>query len=151
MRAPGVGQRSILSALGGRREMGSRDVVRPENMEDGLPRADQVVGDEAPMALPPQGFRAHDRAALRAAQLAQHDEAGMKLVAHGVVGVVVKALVRPEGVHGRRDVYLSSPETPESGDVLIADRAGGRSEERRVGEECRARWAPDHLKKKNTA
>src|SRR2546430_12541128 len=24
----------------------------------------------------------------------------------------------------------------------------GRSEERRVGEECRSRWAPDHLKKK---
>src|SRR6266446_7236156 len=26
--------------------------------------------------------------------------------------------------------------------------AGGRSEERRVGKECRSRWAPDHLKKK---
>src|SRR3989338_158291 len=26
--------------------------------------------------------------------------------------------------------------------------SGGRSEERRVGEECRSRWAPDHLKKK---
>src|SRR2546422_11589317 len=29
-----------------------------------------------------------------------------------------------------------------------ADAAAGRSEERRVGEECRSRWAPDHLKKK---
>src|SRR2546430_10406024 len=26
---------------------------------------------------------------------------------------------------------------------------GQRSEERRVGKECRSRWAPDHLKKKN--
>src|SRR2546422_135551 len=26
---------------------------------------------------------------------------------------------------------------------------GGRAEERRVGKECRYRWAPDHLKKKN--
>src|SRR5256885_17024860 len=25
---------------------------------------------------------------------------------------------------------------------------GGRSEERRVGKECRSRWSPDHLKKK---
>src|SRR3712207_8119857 len=25
----------------------------------------------------------------------------------------------------------------------------GRSEERRVGEECRSRWSPDHLKNKN--
>src|SRR5256885_9835649 len=28
--------------------------------------------------------------------------------------------------------------------------AGGRSEERRVGKECRSPWAPDHLKKKKT-
>src|SRR5256885_17061678 len=27
-------------------------------------------------------------------------------------------------------------------------RRGHRSEERRVGEECRSRWSPDHLKKK---
>src|SRR2546430_12741958 len=28
-------------------------------------------------------------------------------------------------------------------------RPRSRSEERRVGEECRSRWSPDHLKKKN--
>src|SRR5215510_15734253 len=28
------------------------------------------------------------------------------------------------------------------------DRDRGRSEERRVGKECRSRWSPDHLKKK---
>src|SRR5438477_12166769 len=27
---------------------------------------------------------------------------------------------------------------------------GGRSEERRVGKECRSRWSPDHYKKKKT-
>src|ERR1035437_10867918 len=31
---------------------------------------------------------------------------------------------------------------------VAAVRRGGRSEERRVGEECRFRWSPDHLKKK---
>src|SRR5256885_17042482 len=30
-----------------------------------------------------------------------------------------------------------------------ARRRRGRSEERRVGKECRSRWSPDHLKKKN--
>src|SRR3712207_7628427 len=30
------------------------------------------------------------------------------------------------------------------------DPRAARSEERRVGEECRSRWAPFHLKKKNT-
>src|SRR3712207_9312237 len=41
--------------------------------------------------------------------------------------------------------------------VRLADRPGrarrashARSEERRVGEECRSRWSPDHLKKKKT-
>src|ERR1035438_6811713 len=34
------------------------------------------------------------------------------------------------------------------GDVLVRV---ARSEERRVGEECRSRWAPDHLKKNDCA
>src|SRR3989475_11853118 len=32
--------------------------------------------------------------------------------------------------------------------VVVRDDVGGRSEERRVGEECRSRWAACHLKKK---
>src|SRR5690625_7578820 len=32
--------------------------------------------------------------------------------------------------------------------VIKCDRSPRRSEERRVGKECRARWAPDHKKKK---
>src|SRR2546430_14915937 len=34
----------------------------------------------------------------------------------------------------------------ETGPNLVRDQ--GRSEERRVGKECRSRWSPDHLKKK---
>src|SRR3989449_9378887 len=30
--------------------------------------------------------------------------------------------------------------------VINAGTAGGRSEERRVGKECRSRWSPDHSK-----
>src|SRR5256885_4813875 len=32
--------------------------------------------------------------------------------------------------------------------ALLGVLAAGRSEERRVGKECRSRWSPDHLKKK---
>src|SRR5256885_12059018 len=32
--------------------------------------------------------------------------------------------------------------------VLFVASTFGRSEERRVGKECRSRWSPDHLKKK---
>src|SRR5687767_15796636 len=31
-----------------------------------------------------------------------------------------------------------------------SDRARRRSEERRVGKECRSRWSPDHYKKKSS-
>src|SRR3712207_9175189 len=30
----------------------------------------------------------------------------------------------------------------------VSGPSGSRSEERRVGKECRSRWSPDHLKKK---
>src|SRR5947209_19779800 len=33
--------------------------------------------------------------------------------------------------------------------VTASSRRGRRSEERRVGKECRSRWSPDQLKKKN--
>ena len=33
---------------------------------------------------------------------------------------------------------LQIPET------ILGDRSGGRSEERRVGKECRSRWSPYH-------
>src|SRR5256885_16360692 len=32
--------------------------------------------------------------------------------------------------------------------LLVAVTGAGRSEERRVGKECRSRWSPYHLKKK---
>src|SRR5947208_7353867 len=37
-----------------------------------------------------------------------------------------------------------------SGNQPTASRSKARSEERRVGKECRSRWRPYHLKKKKT-
>src|SRR2546430_12871744 len=51
---------------------------------------------------------------------------------------------RHAGVPDRPPNFVQRP-------TLIDDYQGaadGRSEERRVGEECRTRWAPYHLKKK---
>src|SRR5437879_5809325 len=147
MLAPWIDERAVRPTLGGRREMGASHVVHPEDVEDRLSFADQVIRDDAPMAPPPEGLGAHDRAAPFPAQLAQLDETSAELLAHGVVGIVVKALIRPESIHGRWDAYLPSPETSESGDVLIADR----SHRQRIGERllvelrirARARNGPD--------
>src|SRR2546430_13723245 len=46
-------------------------------------------------------------------------------------------------LHGRGQV-------DEEGGTLARFAADGRSEERRVGKECRSRWSPYHLKKKKT-
>src|SRR5262245_57254006 len=58
-----------------------------------LAGGDQVVRDNSPMASPPHGLRTHNCALPGMSQFAQLDEPGMKVLAHGVVGVVVKALV----------------------------------------------------------
>ena len=36
------------------------------------------------------------------------------------------------------------PEVVEEDVVTVTDETSGRSEERRVGKECRSRWSPDH-------
>src|SRR3712207_9472964 len=38
---------------------------------------------------------------------------------------------------------------PDAGGFQPPHKQRQRSEERRVGKECRSRWSPDHLKKKN--
>src|SRR3989454_12034033 len=54
-----------------------------------------------------------------------------------------------ECVAGEGPFY--SPETADTAWLILRDfllPLVERSEERRVGEECRSRWSPDHLKKK---
>src|SRR5689334_24779408 len=60
-----------------------------------------------------------------------------------VTGVQTCAL--PILARGRAD------EPGEAGDRQHGQRGGERSEERRVGKECRSRWSPYHEKKKKKA
>src|SRR5258707_12735421 len=49
---------------------------------------------------------------------------------------------------GQDDRQLSGRRRERPRRALRLDRDGKRSEERRVGKECRSRWSPYHLKKK---
>src|SRR6266513_5678040 len=49
----------------------------------------------------------------------------------------------------RRARAAASASPPRSRDRPARSRPSPRSEERRVGKECRSRWSPYHLKKKN--
>src|SRR2546430_4571696 len=62
------------------------------------------------------------------------------------VAEVVHGDGRPvgRGVDAERDAELDALRV----EGVVAPVVGGRSEERRVGEECRSRWSPYHLKKK---
>jgi hypothetical protein len=54
----------------------------------------QVIGDDTPMASPPQSLGTHDDAALVARVLDQPVEPSAEVAAHGIVGVIVT----PRGV-----------------------------------------------------
>ena len=51
--AAGVDERALGPRRGGRRQAGARHVARAEDVEDGLARADEIVGDDASVAPPP--------------------------------------------------------------------------------------------------
>src|SRR2546425_420330 len=60
-------------------------------------------------------------------------------------GVVVNAAI---GVSARVELKLGGPRirlvAEDLGEALECANSGGRSEERRVGKECRSRWSPYH-------
>src|SRR2546428_13299829 len=75
---------------------------------------------------------------------------GVPIVAQTVQEIVDQIQALPEG---SRILVLGPLVRDRKGEhqqlFATARRGGFRSEERRVGEEGRSRWAPDHLKKKN--
>src|SRR6478735_9233420 len=84
-----------------------------------LTGGEQVVGDDPPVAPPPHRFGAHYGAALGCAQPAQMIKRATEALAHGIVGIVVKTLVRPKRVHLRRYLAHATAQPPERGHVLI--------------------------------
>src|SRR5262245_20869434 len=76
------------------------------------------------MAAPPDGLSAHDRAPLLSAELEQPRKPRSPGFSHRVVRIVVKALVRPEGVHVRRYAGRLAAKPAEGGKVLVADPHG---------------------------
>jgi len=55
----------------------------------------QVVGDNAPVALPPQTFRTHDRCAMPGGYRAQLLERGCEFTCVGVVGERAEGAMLP--------------------------------------------------------
>src|SRR5690242_6492200 len=82
---------------------------------------EQVIGDDPPMAAPPHGFGAHDRAPLASSERQQSLHPLAKAVGQRVVGVVVKALVAPQAVDLGRDLVTPAAQAAELADELVPD------------------------------
>src|SRR5438067_2097360 len=77
------------------------------DVRDRLPGAEQIVGDDAPVAAPPERLGAHHGGRHLESELTQPREARGERGAHGVVGVVVETRVLPEGIGVLGDVALA--------------------------------------------
>src|SRR5262249_2276573 len=86
----------------------------------------KVVRDDAAVAPPPHGFCAHDGAMPRASALSQRRQPTAKAFTHGVVGVIVEALILPERIDVGRHVARAAAQAAQRCNVLITDLECGK-------------------------
>ena len=103
------------------------DVMSAQDMQYRLARRDEIVSNYPSMAPPPDGLSTHNCRRRSVTELAQPGQAGSKFVAHGVVRIIVKALIFPKRIHARRHIPVLAAESPEFGDMLITDFELGQS------------------------
>ncbi len=107
------------------RQVRSLNAILAEYVEYYLTGYDEIVGNDAPVAPPPNCLGTHNYGALCVSQFAQPRKSRSECVGHGVIGVIVKALVRPVGIISRRNFWVSVAQTTESTHVLISDLNSG--------------------------
>src|ERR1041385_2192975 len=86
------------------------DVISSQNVKHDFVRGDQIVCDDPAMTPPPHGLGAHHYTCRCMSQLAQPCYTESKFVACGVICIIMKALILPEGIHCRRQSTLPSAE-----------------------------------------
>ena len=101
------------------------DVRSPEDVHHALSRREEIVGDDPPVATPPDGFRAHDRASVLSALLSKSRQAQCERRRQRVVGVIPKATHPPICVKRELSVACSAPKATKFGNMLIADLPRG--------------------------
>ena len=119
----------------------------PKDMRDRDATRQEVIGDYAPMAAPPDGLCAHDRAAMPLGNITQLLKSGSKRIRRRVIGVCAKGGVSPIGVGRWRRIPWTASPAAERADVAVVDarisQGCGKDLriELRVG--SRARYRPD--------
>jgi hypothetical protein len=89
----GIGHRAARCQYSPWSERCWREVIGRHSMEYCLARRDEIVSNYSSMAPPPDGLSTHYCRYRSVPEFAQPGHAGSKLVAHGVVRIIVKALI----------------------------------------------------------
>ena len=100
------------------------DLRRSEDVHHLLAGGEEVVGDDAPVAAPPDGFRAHDRAPVLTTLLSELCQARGEWLRQSVIGIVPEASPPPICVGRGLGEALLAAETAEFCHMLVADSPG---------------------------
>src|SRR6266536_2631105 len=146
-----IDQCAFRSLAGGRRQFRGLDLSRAQNVEHGLARRNQIIGNDAPMTAPPNSFGAHDCDALVLAASSQPLQSGSERFGPGIIGVIAKAVVLPKVVGG---IGRAAAPAAELGKMLVCDAVPSELGRQRVEVELRigpgARDGP-HIRQQSCA
>jgi hypothetical protein len=99
----------------------SFEVISPQNVKHLISSGEQIVRDDSAMASPPNSLCARYGASLGMSQFSQSRQSGLELLAHRVIGEIVKASDLPKGIQRTWHDWAWGSRTSELSDVLIVD------------------------------
>ena len=118
----GVDHGSVVANHGARCQMCFIDMRRPEDVHNAFACGEEVVRDDTPMAAPPDGLGAHDRASVPATSVSEPRQTRCERQRQRVVRIIAKASHPPISVESEGSALRIFPRRPPSfGDMLIAD------------------------------
>src|SRR4051812_29506 len=107
--------------LGNFRQSCAYDLARSHDVKHLFTGCQEVIGNDPAMTPPPNRLCAHHGAMTHAAELTQSGQPRLKVGAHRVISVVVKALIFPEAIDTGCDSLGARTQATEFSNMLICD------------------------------
>ena len=130
-------EQALGYGLGASSECGWLHVMGAQDVKDRRTAREQVVGDDPPVASPPEDFRTHDRAGAFAGLGDQFGEPFPEWRRQRVVRVVPETSISPERVRRNFGVGLASAQSTQGRDVAIPDLPFAESVRKGIAVELR--------------
>src|SRR5690625_7829479 len=108
-----IDHRSPCPPLRARRQLRGLDAVASHQVKGLLAPRQQVIGDDAPVAAPPDRLGAHDGATPLAPDLDQRLEPSLEFLGERMIRIVVKTGALPEAVDLRGSLLRAAAQAPQ--------------------------------------